>query len=279
MRPDDFFKSSDSSLDPFSRERLDTTLIREIRAAPLVDKDDSEVATALAQLVHDELQAFGTDGGEALSDAEMRDAIRALHSITNRLGIEGFEIPFRDFTTFKAYWLRNDGYRSWQARRDMLSEIFDDLHEQLEQLEFTSLQSTLADPVSPRGKTGWRAVDQEISELRRHFQRARTPQDYRNVGNDCVAVIEAVSREAYTAETNLREGEEEPPVAKTKQRLSRVVDDSLPGAEGAATRKLLTGAIETAQSVKHRRTPDRREAGMAADSVILLANLFRRLAD
>jgi hypothetical protein len=89
VRPDEFFKSADSSLDPFSRERLDATLIREIRAAPLVDRDDSEVATALAQLVHDELQAFGTDGGEALSDAEMRDAIRALHSITDRLGDTG----------------------------------------------------------------------------------------------------------------------------------------------------------------------------------------------
>jgi hypothetical protein len=35
--------------------------------------------------------------------------------------------------------------------------------------------------------------------------------------------------------------------------------------------------IEMAQEVKHRSTRNRREAGIAADSVILLANILRRL--
>jgi len=276
MRPDDFF--TEPGPGP-GKSRLDTSFVRDLRVEPSEDADDAEVAAALAQLVHDELLAFGTDGNNSLSDVEMREAIRTLHAIVDRLGIDDFEVPFRDFSTFKSHWLRNDGYGSWQARREILSEIFDGLHDQLEDLELHSLQSTLADPVSPRKKTGWRSVDQEIIELRRHFQGARTPQDYRNVGNDCTNVLEAVSREAYSADRHLRDGEEEPPAAKTKQRLTRVLEDALPGADAAPMRRLVTGAIETAQAIKHRQTPDRRTAGLAADSAILAANLIRRLVD
>jgi hypothetical protein len=120
-------------------------------------------------------------------------------------------------------------------------------------------------------------VDTEIAELRRHFQTARTPQDYRNVGNDCVLVVERLSGTVYSAERHLRPGEEEPPFANTKQRLDRFIEDSLQGADNAPLRKLARATIEMAQAVKHRSTPNRTEAGMAADGVILLANLLRRI--
>ena len=63
-----------------------------------------------------------------------------------------------------------------------------------------------------------------------------------------------------------------------KDRLDRVVEVDLPGPENAELRELVRAAIEQAQAVKHR-TPNRRQAGIAADSVILMANIFRRLAE
>jgi hypothetical protein len=54
-----------------------------------------------------------------------------------------------------------------------------------------------------------------ISELRRHFLAAHSPQDYRNVGLDCVAVTEALSAQVYDPTRHLREGEDEPSVANT----------------------------------------------------------------
>lgn len=90
-------------------------------------------------------------------------------------------------------------------------------------------------------------------------------------------VTEALSREVYDAAQHLRAGETEPPVANTKQRLERFVEDAASGPDNAALRKLVRAAIEMAQSVKHRSRPTRREAGIAADAVILLANLLRRL--
>jgi len=42
-----------------------------------------------------------------------------------------------------------------------------------------------------------------------------------------VIVLEALSRQVYDVDQHLRDGEEEPPVAKTKQRIDRFVEDAL----------------------------------------------------
>lgn len=203
----------------------------------------------------------------------------AIDTVARRVGLGDIDIPFRDYGTFKSWWLRNDAYGSWQARRDLLNAIFDPIHDRLIEAETGAIASSLARPVSPRGRTGWAKVDEELSELRRHFEIARTPQDYRNVGNDAVTVAEALSRQVYDPARHLRAGEEQPAVGKTKQRLERFVEDALPGRGSAAARKLVRASIDMAQEVKHSDTPTRRDAGLAADSVILLANLLRRLDD
>jgi hypothetical protein len=284
MRPEDFFLETEQASDPldpfgvpsFGKPTFRIDLVRQIRAGA-IDAPDAEVAVALARLVHDELEAYGTDDSGALDNAAMRESLLALRAITTRIGVD-LEVPFRDLTTFRSYWIREGARGSWQARRDILAAIFDDAHDRLAELESAELASDdLADPVSPHGRTGWAKIDEEIAELRRHFQAARTPQDHRNVGNDCTIVIEALSKQLYVVDKHLREGEEEPPVGKTKQRLDRVIEDAAPGPHNAALRKVARATIELAQAVKHDGASTRREAGCAADSVILLANLLRRL--
>jgi hypothetical protein len=44
-------------------------------------------------------------------------------------------------------------------------------------------------------------------------------------------------------------------------------------------RKRSCSSIEAAQGAKHSRTPTRRDAGIAADSIIMLVNRPRRLVD
>jgi hypothetical protein len=280
MRPDDFFVE-----DAVPREfglasrYLNVELLGAIRRGPAADHADIEVAVPLARLVHDDLERYGTSGGTEMTEQGMREALLALRAVVDRVGVSDFEVPFRDFGTFRSWWLKNNAYGSWQARRDLLSGIFDPLHDQLADIEQRALTSSLVESISPHARTGWAGVDAEISELRRHFLSARTPQDYRNVGHDCVAVTEALSREVYDPGRHLREGETEPPVANTKQRLDRFVEDAAPGSENAAIRKLARPVIELAQQVKHSTTPTRREAGIAADAVIQLANLLRRLEE
>jgi hypothetical protein len=280
VRPDDFF-SDDEIPGPFGNvgRHLRMDLLTQVRQRPIEGIDDIEIAVPLAALIHDELEKYGTDGSQVMSEAEVRVALLALKAVDDRLAITDVDVPFRDFGSFRTWWTRHDAYGSWQARRNLLRDIFDPLHDQLALLEQRSLASTLVDPVSPHRRTGWSAVDTEISEMRRHFQAARTAQDYRNVGLDCVSVTETLSAQAYDVDRNLRDGETEPPVANTKQRLDRFVEDAAAGPDNAALRKLARATIEFAQHVKHSGTPTRREAGIAADSVIQLANILRRLDD
>lgn len=281
MRPEDFFEDivSESFGMQLSKRRFRGEIARGLRQGPLPQASDAEAAAGLARLIHDELEAFGTGGGNELEDGDLREALLGLASVLGRLGLQLPAVPFRDFKTFRSYWLKQGASGSWQARRDILDGIFDALHDHLADLESQTLSSTLAQPISPRGRTGWARVDEELAELRRHFQSARTPQDFRNVGNDCVIVTEALSRLVYDPARHLRAGESEPPVQQTKQRLDRFVEDAAPGPDNAALRKLARAAIEMAQAVKHRNSPTRRDAGIAADAVILLANLLRRLEE
>jgi len=228
-------------------------------------------------LIHDNLEQYGTAGGQEMTEEEMREALLALRATVDRLGVSNFEVPFRDLSTFRVWWNQNGAYGSWRARRDLLSGIFDPLHDQLAVLELRALASTLVEPVDPQARTGWPAVDTEISEIRRHFLNAQTTQDYRNIGLDCVSVTEALSRQVYDSARHLRPGEEEPPVQSTKQRLERFVEDAAPESYNAELRKLARAVIEFAQKVKHSSASTRTEAGIAADAVIQLASLLRRL--
>ncbi len=190
---------------------LDTELLEGLLRGPHAQHGDLEIAVPLARVVHEEYEAYGTHGSP-LNNDDSRLLLRALKAVLDRLGITTFDPPFRDFETFRKYWLRNDGHGSWQARRSMLDEQFDDLHALLDARETDSLTGALADPISPRGSTGWQRVDEELNEMRRHFQTARTEQDYSNVGNDAVAALEALSAAAYEHGRHGEPGADEPPV-------------------------------------------------------------------
>jgi Abortive infection C-terminus len=168
-RPDFWLEhQTDSPWGPESKQRLNTELVESLRAEPLPDTSDVTAAEALLELVWDELQAFGTGGGNSCDDKEIAIAIQALEAVTRRLGIP-IELPFRNFTKFRTYWLRNDGYGSWQARRDMLEGLFEPTRKQL-----STLESRLAGPkikeedISPLRNPA--AIREHLSRLQRVSQ-------------------------------------------------------------------------------------------------------------
>lgn len=277
MLPSDFLDNREDGWGNYAR-RLDVDMLQQMRAAPHPKIPDAEAGMALAQLVHDQFTACGTSGDYELTDAEMRKALAALRAICTRLSVQ-YGVPFADFAAFKAYWQRRGATGSWQARRNLLAEVFDPMHEQLEALESQSLTATLAAPITPHPGTGWGAVDREISELRRQFLTATTTQDYNAVGLVSVRVTEALSATVFDSKVHLRSGEPEPPIQNTKDRLDRFVEHSASGPDNARLRKLARDTIEYAQHVKHSGTPDRRQAGVAADAALLLANILRRLGE
>ncbi|MEV0052449.1 hypothetical protein AB0H34_18330 [Saccharopolyspora shandongensis] len=248
MRADDFFVEVDDSWEANSEPwqtklEFNGEFVDALRRGTVSGHEDVDVAQALVDLVHNELEAYGTSGGQRLNDTEI-----SLACATVPLEAGKHDGIFsRGFSSLSPH--------SWSGskRRDATSSP------------------------SPRFSTGWAAVDEEIRELRRRFRTSSTPQDYRAIGTHCVGVIEALSRTVYDPTRHLRAGETEPPVDKSKQRIDRYIEDALPGSANEELRGLAKRAVAVAHQVKHRTTPSRRDAGIASDTVILLANILRRL--
>lgn len=115
--------------------RLQTELLDQLAAAPSSTWSDPEVARALAELTHDEYQKYGTNGSE-LDNAEARKLLTTLKAVLARIGMRNVEFGFRDFESFRSYWIRKgaSGGGGWQARRDLLADLFSPIHDRLEAL-------------------------------------------------------------------------------------------------------------------------------------------------
>lgn len=279
MHLDDLFAATgvDEWVQPVDEPRMD--VIRNLIAGPLADDDDLETAVSLTRLVHAELEEFGTAAQvQRLNNDQIAIGQRALRATLARQGIE-LNLPWRDYNSFRSYWINQgaSGGGGWQARRDLLAGFFDSVFVELDNLEDARFAANLTDPVSPAGQTGWGAVDAAVHDVRVRFRSASTAADYSDVGRRCVAVMEALSRTVYDPSTHLPAGEAEPPVGQTHKRIMRFVEVTLEGSGNVEVRALVRKAAELAEAVKHRGGATRRDAGIAADTVILLANLLRRV--
>jgi hypothetical protein len=66
-------------------------------------------------------------------------------------------------------------------------------------------------------------------------------------------------------------------VDKTDLRIGAYIDQRLPGPSNEELRGLVKKASALSHKMKHSPQADRTTAGIAADAVILLANILRRL--
>lgn len=117
-----------------SKSKLNKELVGQLVQGSADGLSDVTAALALLHLADNELRAYGTTGDEELQDAQIRLVLRALQATAARVGVT-ISLPFRDFSGFRSYWGRNDGYGSWQARREMVDGFFADAFDKLEDLE------------------------------------------------------------------------------------------------------------------------------------------------
>ncbi|MCT1774958.1 hypothetical protein [Brachybacterium sp. p3-SID957] len=278
MKTTAFMGSTDSEGGPsgYRLPDLDVEKIEAFGKARVPGDDDVESVLSLTYLVKEQFEAFGTGGGESVSDEESRTLNQAVKRSLARHGIT-FDPGWRDFASFRTHWIREGGHGNYQARRDMLEKVFGPIIDQLHDLQDRAFLQELAEPVSPRGSTDWERVDDEVLALRERFRSAQNSADYRDVGNRSVAVLEALSAIVYDDEKHTPAGEDTPVVEKTKIRIGRYATERLGGRDNKDLRSLLNGASGLAHSIKHSPSPDRSEAGIAADAAILLVNIIRRL--
>lgn len=259
---------------------LDTELLQKLRVRAQPGDDDLESTIELCKLLIAEYRKFGTGRTAELriDDNASRVATAALKEMVERQGVE-WSLPWSDFPTFKTYWYENGCHGNYQARRNLINRHFSTLLDTLEDKQVKMLRKDLAVAVSPRSELGWPKVDEALKQLRDRFATATTTADYKDVGNRCVGVLEALSAFVYDPKIHLPEGEVEPAIDKTYVRIGAYIGDRLPGKPNEKLRALCKKASELAHSVKHSPKADRTTSGIAADSVILLANILRRLEE
>ena len=281
MRIDDFWIHEDEFWGR-PEPQLNIELLTELRSRKPEQSDDVESALALLRIVYDDFLAYGTTGTTQMTDAGSRDALRTLRNLLTKIGHASFDLPFSDFSSFRSFWLSSDARGSWQARRDLLRPIFEPALKYAEELQDASLSrsngSTLL-PMPHDFRASWRKVDDELVALKKNFSIARTPQDYRNVGNDCVAVLIRIGEIVYSDEVHAAFGGAMPPRDSTKERIGRFVEQRLSGSANSSLRSLVRRVIELAQDTKHDLDGSRLRAILIADSVIMLANIVRSLDD
>lgn len=280
MRPDDLFASTASDdLWGIANTELRRDLLESVIKGEVTSEDDLELADALVRLAHRELEGYATRGNVITEDSDIELLLRACALACKRVGVEFPDLPFRDFSGFYKYWRREGmvGGGSWAARREYLDGVFKSVEDALLRISTRSFDDSVAVPISPRSATGWAVVDREIRELRQRFEVARSEQDHSAVGTACVRILEHLGEVCFDPARHLQVGAVVPPRDKTKNRFDMIVSAELAGEDNEILRRLARTTVELAHQVKHRTTPSRRDAGIAADSVILLANMMRRI--
>lgn len=282
MKIEDFFIKS--AIEPGEiawggpAKTLNDERITEITRGPLPGDNDLESAISLTRLARDEYELRGTGGNTSLDDDQSRVLLRAARMAALRQGVE-LEVPWRDFGTFRTFWIDNGAHGNWQARRNIIAQHFGPVLDALLNTEERAYVNELTTGVSPRDRLGWSKVDEHIDQLRSRFRSASTTVDYRDVGNRCVGVLEAISSLVYDPAVDCPPGGEEPAVSKTNVRIGAYISRRLPGKENEELRGIATKASGLAHRMKHSSRADRTRTGICADTVILLAHILRRLEE
>lgn len=259
------------------RPALNKGLLESIKKGEFTRESNLEVASELLTVVWNEYENYGTHG-TTLQDADIVLAHKALMAVLTRIDLP-FTLPWRDFDSFRSYWLREGASGSYQARRDILDTLFTPIRQELDRREALSDQANLASAISPHATLGWEIVDEKIAALKKSFAQAQTAEDYSDVGNRAISTLEVLANTVYDVEKHVRPGEEPLAYSNTKLRFDRFIEDSLPGTSNSGLRKIARGAVELSQAIKHGSITTRKNAGLLGDSVILLTHMLRRLEE
>lgn len=257
---------------------LRTDLLERLRRGVVDEFNDLDAALDLLELCHRELTSYATERDHKLNDTDISLTLRALKMTLIRLGVNT-DLPFRNFTSFQDFWVEQGaiGEGSWRRRRSLIEAAFASIRTALESLEEHRITKPLSNPINEQGPS-WPEVDAEVRELRRKFNMAVTPQDFRALGTNFIGVLEAVGDAVYSPNEDLREDERTIPRDKPKIRIERFLERSIV-LEHRALKNQVKTTLELAHKIKHSQSPNALMTGVAADSTILLASIIRRIAD
>jgi hypothetical protein len=257
--------------------QVNRELINLVRIGPLDGFDDVLIGGRLLELTRSEFEKYGTDRTNVFDNDDARSALSSFKACCIRLGITEIDFPFRDFTTFRSWWLKNGASNSWQARRDLVENVFDPLVKRFDNLLLGIPERTLFDPLNINSQSTWPKIQEEIEQLRKHAASANSDADTRNLGNDCVVIIEKLSAFLYRHADHGDASLAEEPSTKTKNRLTAIVEHEFLSSSSHELVKVVRSTIELAQAIKHNHNPTLMDTMILAESTIFLVAVLDRL--
>lgn len=249
----------------------------QIRSGSLTNFDDVSVAIKMLRTVHDEFERFGTDGTQAFTNDDSREALLALQMCCKRLGFGNVVWPFRDFSSFRNWWISEGARGSWQARRDLLESVFGEIAVALDHRFLEIQEKQLVRPLNSEELATWPEIKREMNELRRHVASATSAADLRNIGNDCVSILERISEFTYFHQVHGLPDTDEPAVSKTKIRLTSLIEHEFLSESKSELKRLVSAVIDLAQAIKHTPDPSDIETLVLADSLVFLIAALDRI--
>jgi hypothetical protein len=236
---------------------------------------DLEAAERLVDQVGALMVSVST-GGPRIEDvqASYKREYRALAAVLKRLGIRNPN-SMDDLWRWHGRW--SDGtLQTYASRRAFVAEMYAPVRDTLE-----AKGETVRHVATGTGDalTGWAEVDSKIGTLRRRMSEAETADDFKAVGLQCVALLEALGRAAFVPSRHLPTGEAEPHPNDARNRVGFFLRAVATGDRFEEVRPIIRAAWRQAQAVKHRDNPNRTDAGISADASALLVAIVRRLAD
>lgn len=135
------------------------------------------------------------------------------------------------------------------------------------------------DPHGPLdGKTGWDALDLELSKLRYEYRHANDAHAFNAVGLHCLRVISLIASLVFDPADVPPDGEMPGP-ADAKARIDFFLAARAEGRRFENLRKIAKAAYAQANAAKHRDHANQVDAGIAVASVVVLAESVRLVAD
>lgn len=252
-------------------------LLRQIGSGSLTNFDEVSVAIKMLRTVQDEFERFGTNGTQAFTNDDSREALLALQACCKRLGFVNFVWPFRDFSSFRSWWVSEGARGSWQARRDLLEGVFGEIAVALDHRFLEIQERQLVRPLNPEELATWPEIRREMNELRRHVASATSTADLRNIGNDCVSILERLSEFIYFHEIHGLPDTDEPAVSKTKIRLTSLIEHEYLSESKSELKRVVSAVIDLAQAIKHTPDPSGIETLVLAETLVFLIAALDRI--
>ncbi len=224
---------------------------------------DAEMQTLIGVATHE----------VAIRDAneEYRRRRRAIRSELRNLGLDDPN-PWPDLWKWYGHYSADQHLTTYQARREFVLDMYRPLLDALEGLE----ERKLGTGIRP-GPTGWTDVDRQVAALERAYARARTPEDFRQIGLLCRDIFISLGHVVFDPEKHLPPGAPIPKGDDAKQRLEYAIGAEHAGKGNEESRALVRAMWSFVQPVVHSRTGDETQAMIAAETTISLQRVIARL--